>query len=239
MEEKQKRKSRTQIRKIQKKYKRRKIFITISNILLLCIIFVLSYMIYGMYKEAKVRTLSAKESVQDWLSQKDLDDYFASNNIEKLNDEYESIRVITMPEEKVAEKYKGYEVECRLEIPEIDLSTNVLKEYSKDGLEICASKYYGPDANEIGNYCIAGHNYNKENMFNHLIDLEIGDSIFLTDNENGIVEYIIYDMYKVKPQNTDPLSQEIEGKRELTLITCVNYSRNRLVVKAAERKSYD
>ena len=236
MEEKQKRYSRIQIRKNQKKYRRRKIIISISNILLLIIIFVLLYMIYGMYKEAKVRTLSTKESIGDLLKQEKLYEYFAANNIEESNNDYESVRVITMPEVEVVKKYKGHEVECRLEIPKIELNTNVLKKYSSEGLEVCASKYYGPEVNEIGNYCIAGHNYKKENMFNHLIDLEIGDSIFLTDNENGIVEYEVYDMYKVKPQNTEPLSQYTDGKRELTLITCVNYSKNRLVIKAIEKQ---
>ncbi len=234
MEKEQKRKSRMQIREVKKKYRRKTILIIVSNIILLCIIFILSYMIYGMYKEAKVRTLSQRKTIQDGLSQKDSEEFFLSNNVEKLNDEYERIRVITMPEVPVDEEYKGYEVECKLEIPKIELNTNVLKEYSSKGLEICASKYYGPVANEVGNYCIAGHNYNEKNMFNHLIDLEIGDSIFVTDNENGIVEYIIYDIYKVKPQNTEPLSQETNGQREITLITCVNYSRNRLVVKARE-----
>ena len=121
-------------------------------------------------------------------------------------------------------------------MPKIKLKTNVLTEYSTEGLEKCASKYYGPEANGIGNYCIAGHNYNQKNMFNHLIDLKIGDSLFLTNNKSGIVEYEIYDIYKVKPQNVEPLSQKTNGKREVTLITCVNYSKNRLVVKAAERK---
>lgn len=234
MEQEQKRKSRAEIRKLQKKYKKKRILITVSNTILLCIIFILVYMIYGMYKEAKVRTLSEKETIQERLVQKDLESFFISNNMEELENKYESVRVITMPEVPVDEEYKGYEVECKLEIPKIELNTNVLKKYSSKGLEICASKYYGPNANEIGNYCIAGHNYNKENMFNHLIDLEIGDSITLTDNKNGIVEYTVYDMYKVKPQNTESLSQNTDGKREITLITCVNYSRNRLVVKARE-----
>ena len=43
----------------------------------------------------------------------------------------------------------------------------------------------------------------------------------------------IYDIYRVKPQNTKPLLQDTE-KVELTLITCVNYSRNRLIVKAVQ-----
>lgn len=197
----------------------------IKNMVLLILIFVLLYVAYGMYKEAKVRNFALSENIL--IEENDLD----SN----LNDAYVNKKVINMPEVLVEKQYKGYEVDSRLQIPKIKLNTNVLREYSTEGLEVCASKYYGPDANEIGNYCIAGHNYNKENMFNHLIDLSLGDSIFLTDNENGVVEYIIYDIYKVKPQNTKPLSQETQGERKITLITCVNYSRNRLIIEATEK----
>ena len=31
------------------------------------------------------------------------------------------------------------------------------KEYTKSGLEVCLSKYWGPQPNEVGNYCIVGH----------------------------------------------------------------------------------
>lgn len=202
--------------------KKEKIILILKSVISLMIVFILFYVGYGMYKEGNIRNLNSGESSTEIL------------NIEGYN-LVEEKKVIKMPEVELAKKYKGYEVDCRLEIPKIELNTNVLKEYTTEGLKICASKYYGPNANEIGNYCIAGHNYNKENMFNHLIDLNVGDSIFLTDNKNGIVEYIIYDIYKVKPQNVEPLSQETNENRELTLITCVNYSQNRLVVKATEK----
>lgn len=212
----------------KRKNKRKKLIVIVRNIILLILVFVLIYMIYGMYKEVKVRNFASNENI-GVLSKKDknIEDNLTNTNMNRS--------FIEMPEVLVVEKYKGYDVDSRLEIPKIKLSTNVLKEYTTEGLDVCASKYYGPNANEIGNYCIAGHNYNKENMFNHLIDLSLGDSIYLTDNENGVVEYTVYDIYKVKPQNTEPLSQETQGERELTLITCVNYSKNRLVVKAIEK----
>lgn len=71
-------------------------------------------------------------------------------------------------------------------------------------------------------------------MFNHLIDLKIGDELFLTDNKNGKYVYTIDNIYRVKPQNTAPIEQETNGKRRITLITCVNYSRNRLIISASE-----
>lgn len=198
------------------------------------IISILVYMAYGIYQEARIRVVA--EDGNDDLSLSKLNEIGNETvNGEKVMNQVESQNAEQKLFTPVTEEYNSYLVDCRLEIPEINLKTNVLTDYTKEGLKVCASKYYGPNANEIGNYCIAGHNYQKENMFNHLIDLEIGDSVFLTDNKNGKVEYTIYDIYRVKPENVEPLSQETRGKKEITLITCVNYSKNRLVVKAIER----
>ena len=97
---------------------------------------------------------------------------------------------------------------------------------------ICPTKYFGPEPNEIGNYCISAHNYNKKNMFNNIINLEKGDKIILTDNKNGQLEYVVYDVYKVNPNNVNPLSQDTDNNIELTLITCSDYSSKRIIVKA-------
>ncbi len=225
MEERGKISSRTQIRKYRKKQSMIKI---VRWMIGFFIIAILIYMAYGIYQEMRIRVVEEGNS-SDLLS----DDIVKNRKIaEKQIEEKNSIKEDFIP---VVAKYKGYCVDCRLEIPKINLQTNVLADYTKAGLKICASKYYGPNANEIGNYCIAGHNYKKENMFNHLIDLKIGDSVYLTDNSNGKVQYTIYDIYKVKPENVEPLSQQTRRDKEITLITCVDYSQNRLVVKAIER----
>src|SRR5699024_9577128 len=97
---------------------------------------------------------------------------------------------------------------------------------------LCPTKYFGPEPNEIGNYCIAAHNYDKENMFNHIIELTEGDKIILSDNKNGSVFYEVYDVYKVEPNQTEVLSQQTEGNTDITLITCSDYSSKRIIVKA-------
>ena len=126
---------------------------------------------------------------------------------------------------------KTYTTDAILSIPKIDIEYPVLSETSEELLKVSLNKYWGPNPNEIGNYCIAAHNYDKENMFNHIIDLKIGDKIYLTDNENGKNEYIVYDIYKTEPENTMPLMQTTE-KTEITLITCSDYSSKRIIVKA-------
>lgn len=193
------------------------------KILKLLIVLILSILIgnmaYGMYQEfnlkdgPNVSSLANTEWTQGTL------------NTEK---EEKEIKVI----EKIQEQYKGYEVSAKLTIPKIELDTYVLEKYSTETMDLCPTKYFGPEPNEVGNFCIAAHNYNKKNMFNHIIELEIGDTIILSDNKNGKVEYEVYDVYKVKPEETEPLSQKTEGRTELTLITCSDYSSKRIIVKA-------
>lgn len=204
------------------------------------LVFVIGYMGYGIYQEMRVCTIEQGQYESSRMKQAYLENIANGNNKNKQEINKQDSKNGDKSQDKkldfvsVIEEYKGYEVDCRLEIPKIDLNTNVLKDYTKAGLKVCASKYYGPNPNEIGNYCIAGHNYKKKNMFYRLIELEIGDHIFLTDNFNGKIEYTIYDIYKVKPENVEPLSQETRGEKEVTLVTCVNYSTRRLVVKAIE-----
>ena len=134
--------------------------------------------------------------------------------------------------EKILEEYKGYKVSSKLVIPKIELETYILDSTEEDAMWLCPTKYFGPEPNKSGNYCIAAHNYDKENMFNHIIELERGDKIFLSDNFNGKCTYEIYDIYKVQPSDTRVLSQKTNGETEITLITCSDYSSKRIIVKA-------
>lgn len=128
----------------------------------------------------------------------------------------------------------GYKVIGKIEIPKIDLTTYILSETNKESLDKSVTKLCGPKINGIGNLCITGHNYNKENMFSNLKKLEIGDSIFVTDTNGNEIEYLVYDKYKVYPKETECLSQNTEGEREVTLITCTGGAIKRLIIKARE-----
>lgn len=205
-----------ELRRKKKKDKiKSKIRITILGILF-CIIL---YVGLGIYKENKIKLVEGNKPV-----------------VEKVAEEIPLVPVIPVEIEILPKTYMDYEVIAKLEIPKINLETNVLKDYTADGMKVCSSKFFGPEPNEVGNFCIAGHNYDQENMFNHLINLEKGDELYLTDNKNGKVIYSIYDIYRVKPQNTAPIGQETNGNKIVTLITCVNYSRSRLIVQAIANK---
>ena len=187
----------------------------IGALIFAIVLFIVFYIGFGVYRENRIRLVEG--DVQTNIDGQD-------NVINEVTVENEAT--------KISESYLGFDVSAQLIIPKIDLQTYILSDYKEDGMKVCASKFWGPNPNEVGNFCIAGHNYEKENMFNHLIDLQVGDELYLADNRNGKVLYRIFDIYKVKPDNVKPLSQETGGKVVVTLITCVNYSKNRLIVQA-------
>lgn len=202
-------------RKLRRERKKNKIKVKL-RIAILGILFCIAFYVgIGIYKESKIELVEENNVI-----------------LEKVSEEIVIEPVIPVEIESVPETYMNYEVIAKLEIPKINLETNVLKDYTTEGMKVCSSKFFGPDPNEVGNFCIAGHNYEQENMFNHLIDLEKGDELFLTDNKNGKNTYTIYDIYRVKPQNIAPIGQETNGNKIVTLITCVNYSRSRLIIQA-------
>ena len=212
--------------------KRKNKIIIINFVLIFIVIIILVFVILDIYKENKIGKSNYK--VQDVSTNVDKN---KENKIEeniivenKTNEEKKYIK------EDVLLKYKGYTVISKLEIPKIDLETYVLEKYLEETLNVSVVKFYGANPNEIGNFCIAGHNFKNKNMFKNLKNLSIGDNLFIIDNNIGRVEYEIFDIYKVEPNNVACLSQKTNGKKEVTLITCTNDSKERIIVKAREKE---
>lgn len=133
---------------------------------------------------------------------------------------------------KIPSEYNGYPVIAKLEIEKINLDTFVLKEHNKQTLATSVTKFYGANPNEVGNFCIAGHNYITKNMFHNLKKVEVGDKLKLTDLIGRSIDYKVYKKETVLPNETQCLSQKTNGRTEVTLITCTTDSSKRIVIKA-------
>lgn len=162
---------------------------------------------------------------------------YDQNKQENISNEIITGLVKEYPKEEIINQYKGYAVIAKLEIPKINLETYILKQYSKNALNVSVTKFWGSDPNQIGNFCVAGHNFQNRNMFHNLRNLEIGNRLLISDQSIGKVEYEIYDIYMVEPEDVSCLSQGTNGKREVTLITCTTDSEKRIIVKAKEMES--
>lgn len=201
----------------------------ISYFVVFIIIIIMIWLFISEYKDIKIE--NKDNTISNYNTQTIVAQYNKNNKIDNnTNNEIKK----EYPKEEIIKQYKGYQVGAKLEIPKIELKTYILQNYSIKALNVSVTKFWGTNANEIGNFCIAGHNFQNRNMFYNLKKLNIGDTLFICDNKIGKVNYKIYDIYKVEPDDVSCLSQETNGKREVTLITCTSNSEKRIIVKARE-----
>ena len=125
--------------------------------------------------------------------------------------------------------------EAIFSFPRLNINYPVLNKTSTYLLSVSLNKYWGPEPNEVGNYCIVGHNYTSGKMFGKLKNAQKGDEVKLTDVKTyNTVTYKIYDIYVIEPTDVSCTSQLTNGKRELTLLTCTNHGKQRLCLKCRE-----
>ena len=148
---------------------------------------------------------------------------------EKLNKE-ETQQSESLPELE----FKGYKVEGIIEIPKINIKYPIIDHTNEETMKISITKFWGPQANEIGNYTVAGHNNKDGTMFGKTKYLQIGDKIKLTNLKNETIEYEVFKIYSIDPDDVSCVESVESGTREVTLITCTNGHKNRLVTKARQ-----
>ena len=216
------------------------------SVFFICLLF--SYYIYAEHDRNKSEEVSQELLVQMAYSNADRtikppDEYDVIRVILKDETELEEV-VVEEPEEieeeetttYVASNGVEYTIESTINIPSLGINYPVLADTSEALLEISVNKYWGPKPNEVGNYCIVGHNYRNDKMFSLLNTIQNGDIVELTDMSGRTISYKVYNQYVVEPTDTRCTSQLTNGRKELTLITCTNYGKQRLVVKCREVK---
>ena len=151
---------------------------------------------------------------------------------EKLNKE-ETQQSESLPELE----FKGYKVEGIIEIPKINIKYPIIDHTNEETMKVSITKFWGPQANEIGNYTVAGHNNKDGTMFGKTKNLEKGDIIKITDMKNRTLDYEVFDYYIIDPNDVSCVESIDGSTKEVTLITCSNGNKKRLVTKAREIKN--
>ncbi|MBO5479372.1 MAG: sortase [Clostridia bacterium] len=201
------------------------------NILILIIILQIIFILFQIKELREERNFNQiQESVNEIENKTEVIQNEVNHEIEQnvikqeVKKEYE-----TMPSEK-----KGFKIIGKITIPKLNLDTYILSETTTKALKVSVTKLYGPNINEVGNFCIAGHNYRNNKMFGGIKKLEKGDKIILTDTYGDSVTYEVYENYQTDPKDVSSLNQETKGDREVTLITCTAGAIKRVIVKAVE-----
>ncbi len=131
--------------------------------------------------------------------------------------------------------YKGYAVAGKIEIPKTKLNMVVLDRSTKESMEVAVGIAYGPGLNKVGNTVILGHNYRNNSFFSNNDKIEEGDPIYITDSETGTrVKYVVYNKYVAGSDEFDYATRDTAGKREISLSTCTDDVKSRLIIWAKE-----
>ena len=69
-------------------------------------------------------------------------------------------------------------------------------------------------------------------MFSNVKKLENGNSIYITDLTGRKVKYVIYKIYRASGDDASYMTRNTNGKREISLSTCTDDSKARLIIWA-------
>lgn len=187
------------------------------NILIFLLIFTLYFVTFMMiYDNFRERKLNSQEK----------------NALELFENKIEKKQVEPEPEKTYTVNYNGYTILGRIQIPRIGFSSVILKEQTYAAMNIGTIKSYGVDVNEPGGFVVSGHNFRGRNRFFYsILNLKSGDKVNITDASGKYMEYTVYEVDRyVSPNDTSYLSY-FDGYH-VTLVTCENGGKSRIVVKA-------
>ena len=226
--------------------KRKKKIYKINFIISVCLcIGLLSYYFFSEYDRTKNEEVSKEIMANlDLTPDEDSTTIKIEDNVlvvyfDDSNDTAKEVKIEDLVKDKtsyiyIGEDGKEYQVAATLAIPKIDLYYPVLASTTDELLKNALTKFWGPNANEVGNFVIAGHNYKNKKFFGRLDEMELGDTMELTDVKGKALTYQVYEIYTVDPSDTKCTSQETKGQKEITLITCTPTGAERLIVKAKQ-----
>lgn len=217
------------------------------SVFLVCVL--ISAYIYAEYDRNKSEQVS-----QEILANLDIpqeDTTIAKNNVlvvvlnEDTQQQQEAQQELPKANKQTKQKTENgyqYETIATINIPKINVTYPIIDgptdsaEETEDLLKISPTKFWGPGPNEVGNFCIVGHNYRNTRFFSKVPTLVEGDIIEITDLSGKTIQYKVYTKYEVDPTDVNCTTQLTNGKKEITLITCTDDSKYRVVVKAKQVK---
>lgn len=188
-----------------------------------------AYQKYFITKDTEefVDSFSQDVSVENNTDQSQEQDNSTGGTLEGI----ESTEQTTSSGRKV-KYYKGFVALGTIEIPKTNVKYPVLEKVTKKSIETAVAILYGPGLNQPGNTVIVGHNYRNGLFFSNNKKLSNGDKIYITDLDGNRVAYTIYNKYETSPEDTEYMTRNANGVREISLSTCTDDSSARIIIWA-------
>ena len=156
----------------------------------------------------------------------------------ELENESSQLQMATATSTYVAPNGKKYDTIGIVRIPKINVNYPILAQTTNvELMKVAPYKFWGANPNEVGNLCIIGHNYRRKGVFfSDVPSLVVGDIVEIQDLSQRTIQYEVYDIHTVDPNDRSDTTQYTNGKKEVTLITCTDDAKQRVIVKCTEKK---
>ena len=130
--------------------------------------------------------------------------------------------------------YQGFVMLGYITIPKTSVKQPILDTVTPESLNTAVAVLYpsNPQLNQPGNIVIVGHNYRNGQFFSNNNKLSVGDKIMIKDNSGKELTYTIYKKFQTTEQDTSFYTRDTKGVAEITLSTCTDDSKARIIILA-------
>lgn len=203
-------------------------------ILIICIVIGVGILIYNVIKSRNTDN-RAIEAIAEFEKN-------TEENQENSSDQEENLgNTIAPPDDTSSSSgttkktyYEGFVMLGYITIPKTNVKLPILDSVTPDSLNTAVAVLYpsNPQLNEPGNVVIIGHNYRNGKFFSDNKKLSIGDKILIKDATGRELTYIIYQKFQTTEQDTSFYTRDTEGMAEITLSTCTDDGKARIIILA-------
>ena len=213
-----------------------KVLTVILVILIILSIIGIGFLIYNTVIKPKKDEGRAIEAIEEFDRQvENNDEEDQEENIES-NVDMNLIKHTDKPKHKRKKKvyYNNYVMIGYITIPKTNVKEPILDIVTPDSLNNAVAVIYPsvPKLNEPGNNVIIGHNYRNNKFFSNNDKLTVGDTLRIKDTTGRELTYTIYQKFETTPEDTSFYNRDTKGAVEVTLSTCTDDSKARIIILA-------
>ena len=207
-------------------------------ILIIAIILGIGFLVYNYVIKAKIDEDRTIEAIAEF------DKIVDENNNEQNREENEEDLgdLIAPPDDSSTSSgttntktyYEGFVMIGYITIPKTNVKLPILDTVTPESLDTAVAALYpsNPTLNEPGNVVIIGHNYRNGKFFSNNEKLSVGDKILIKDTTGRELSYTIYQKFQTTEQDTSFYTRNTNGIAEITLSTCTDDSKARIIILA-------
>lgn len=208
-------------------------FLTVLLVILIIAILVgVGFLVYNYVIKPRIQDDRAIEAIAEF--DRNIEEEKKAEEDEQLTNTIKPTDETTGSSTKRKTYYQGFVMLGYITIPKTSVKQPILDSVTPDSLNAAVAALYpsNPKLNSPGNVVIVGHNYRNGKFFSDNNKLSVGDKIMIKDNNGTELTYTIYKKFQTTETDTSFYTRDTNGKAEITLSTCTDDSKARIIILA-------